>query len=88
VLERARRAVPVRELRSPNEKGPVRGPCAAVLLHQQLQQLRYCHYNEPPTRGRISFCTYFTPMTLLDPKTLPFDGKRMIYGGFKTFVEL
>ena len=22
-----------------------------------------------------------------DPKDLPFDGKRMIYGGFKTFVQ-
>jgi uncharacterized protein YbaA (DUF1428 family) len=25
---------------------------------------------------------------MMDPKTLPFDGKRMIYGGFRTFVEL
>ena len=24
----------------------------------------------------------------MDPKALPFDGKRMIYGGFKTFVEM
>lgn len=23
----------------------------------------------------------------MDPKAMPFDGKRMIYGGFKTFVE-
>ena len=23
----------------------------------------------------------------MDPKTLPFDGKRMIYGGFKEFVR-
>ena len=25
---------------------------------------------------------------MMDPKTLPFDGKRMIYGGFRTIVEL
>ena len=25
---------------------------------------------------------------MMDPKTLPFDGKRMIYGGFKPFLEL
>jgi len=25
---------------------------------------------------------------MMDPKAMPFDGKRMIYGGFKTFVEL
>ncbi|WPG36838.1 DUF1428 domain-containing protein [Variovorax sp. EBFNA2] len=24
----------------------------------------------------------------MDPKTLPFDGKRMIFGGFKSIVEL
>jgi uncharacterized protein YbaA (DUF1428 family) len=24
---------------------------------------------------------------MMDPKSMPFDGKRMIYGGFKTFVE-
>ena len=27
-------------------------------------------------------------MTNQDPKSMPFDGKRMIYGGFQTFVEL
>ena len=25
---------------------------------------------------------------MMDPKNTPFDGKRMIYGGFKTIVEL
>ncbi len=25
---------------------------------------------------------------MMDPKTLPFDGKRMIYGGFKPFISL
>ena len=25
---------------------------------------------------------------MMDPKNMPFDGKRMIFGGFKTFVEL
>ena len=24
---------------------------------------------------------------MMDPKAMPFDGKRMIYGGFKPFVE-
>jgi uncharacterized protein YbaA (DUF1428 family) len=26
-------------------------------------------------------------ITSMDPKTMPFDGKRMIYGGFKVLVE-
>jgi uncharacterized protein YbaA (DUF1428 family) len=25
---------------------------------------------------------------MMGPKSLPFDAKRMIYGGFKVFVEL
>ncbi|MGH8579930.1 MAG: DUF1428 domain-containing protein [Gammaproteobacteria bacterium] len=25
---------------------------------------------------------------MMDPKTMPFDGKRMFWGGFKTMVEL
>ena len=24
---------------------------------------------------------------MMDPKAMPFDGKRMIFGGFKTFIE-
>ena len=27
-------------------------------------------------------------MLAIDPKTMPFDGKRMFWGGFKTLVEL
>jgi len=26
--------------------------------------------------------------SMMDPETLPFDGKRMIYGGFETIVEM
>ena len=26
--------------------------------------------------------------TMMDPKAMPFDAKRMIYGGFKTLVDL
>lgn len=25
---------------------------------------------------------------MMDPKAMPFDGKRMVYGGFKTLVDL
>ena len=25
---------------------------------------------------------------MMDPRAMPFDGKRLIYGGFKTFIEL
>jgi uncharacterized protein YbaA (DUF1428 family) len=26
--------------------------------------------------------------SMMDPKSMPFDGKRMIYGGFKVLVDL
>ena len=26
--------------------------------------------------------------SMMDPKSLPFDGKRMIYGGFKVLIEI
>ncbi len=26
--------------------------------------------------------------SMMDPKSMPFDGKRMIYGGFKTMVDV
>jgi len=26
--------------------------------------------------------------SMMNPKTMPFDGKRMIFGGFKTFISL
>lgn len=28
------------------------------------------------------------PRMAMDPKTFPFDGRRMIFGGFKTIVEM
>jgi hypothetical protein len=43
-----------------NEKGPVRGPVLRLVTSD---------YSEPPIRGRISFCTYFTPTMPL--ATLP-----------------
>jgi uncharacterized protein YbaA (DUF1428 family) len=34
----------------------------------------------------IETCPQITNM--MDPKAMPFDGKRMIYGGFKVMVDL
>jgi uncharacterized protein YbaA (DUF1428 family) len=36
--------------------------------------------------GRSSEYPRMAPM--MDPKVLPFDGKRMFWGGFKTIIEI
>ena len=49
----------------------------------------YVVYKSRKDRDRIHALTMkdkrLAPMT--DPKKLPFDGKRMIFGGFKVFLE-
>ena len=47
-------------------------------------------YKSRTQRDRINKKVMADPRLadMMDPKTLPFDGKRMIFGGFKILVEL
>ena len=47
-------------------------------------------YKSRKDRDRINAKVMSDPRLakMMDPKSMPFDGKRMIFGGFKTFVEL
>jgi len=47
-------------------------------------------YKSRAQRDRINAKVMKDPRLadMMDPKSLPFDGKRMIYGGFKPFLEL
>jgi uncharacterized protein YbaA (DUF1428 family) len=47
-------------------------------------------YKSRKDRDRINAKVMSDPRLakMMDPKALPFDGKRMIFGGFKTLVEL
>ena len=46
-------------------------------------------YKSRRERDRINKKVMADPrITSMDPKTVPFDSKRMIYGGFKTLVVL
>jgi uncharacterized protein YbaA (DUF1428 family) len=47
-------------------------------------------YKSRKDRDRINAKVMSDPRlaNMMDPKALPFDGKRMIFGGFKTLVEL
>ena len=47
-------------------------------------------YKSRAQRDRINAKVMKDPRLapMMDPKTMPFDGKRMFWGGFKTIVEL
>ena len=47
-------------------------------------------YKSRADRDRINKKVMSDPRLakMMDPKEMPFDGKRMIYGGFETLVEL
>jgi uncharacterized protein YbaA (DUF1428 family) len=51
----------------------------------------YIVYKSRKDRDRILAAVMKDPRlakTMMDPKKMPFDAKRMIYGGFKTVVDL
>ena len=49
----------------------------------------YIVYKSREQRDRVNAKAMKDPRLsdMMDPKTLPFDGKRMFWGGFKTFVS-
>jgi uncharacterized protein YbaA (DUF1428 family) len=50
----------------------------------------YIVYKSRAHRDRVNAKVMKDPRlaNMMDPKALPFDGKRMFWGGFKTFVEV
>lgn len=44
-------------------------------------------YESREARDRINAAVMKDPRINCDPETMPFDGKRMIFGGFKPLVE-
>jgi uncharacterized protein YbaA (DUF1428 family) len=48
----------------------------------------YIVYKSRAQRDRIMAKVMADPRIEMDPQTMPFDGKRMIWGGFKTLVAL
>jgi uncharacterized protein YbaA (DUF1428 family) len=47
-------------------------------------------YKTKADRDRVNKKVMADPRVkdMMDPKTMPFDGKRMIFGGFKVFVDV
>ena len=65
-------------------------PQAVKLKTGEVVVFSWIEYKSRADRDRINAKVMKDPRLgkMMDPKTMPFDGKRMIYGGFKTLVAL
>jgi uncharacterized protein YbaA (DUF1428 family) len=65
-------------------------PQSVKLKPGELVVFSYIVYKSRSQRDRINAKVMKDPRLkhMMDPKALPFDGKRMFWGGFKSLVEL
>ncbi|HBN53436.1 MAG TPA: DUF1428 domain-containing protein [Stenotrophomonas sp.] len=64
-------------------------PQAVKLKPDEVVIFAYILYRSRAHRDRVNAKAMADPrLAGMDAKTMPFDGKRMFWGGFKAFVEL
>jgi uncharacterized protein YbaA (DUF1428 family) len=63
-------------------------PQSVKLKPNETVIFAYIIYSSRAQRDRVNAKVMSDPRMNYDPKTLPFDGKRMFWGGFKTLVEI
>jgi len=65
-------------------------PQSVKLKPDELVAFSWIIYKSRADRNRINKLIMADPRLkgMMDPKSVPFDSKRMIYGGFKSIVEL
>lgn len=65
-------------------------PQSVKLKPDETVVFSYIVYKSRAQRDRIMAKVMKDPRlaAMMDPKAMPFDGKRMFYGGFKTLVKL
>jgi len=65
-------------------------PQSVKLKPDEVAVFSWIVYKSRAHRDRINKKVMNDPRlaNMMDPKAIPFDSKRMIYGGFKTMVEL
>ena len=65
-------------------------PQSVKLKPDEIVVFSWIVYKSRKDRDRIMALVMKDPRlaSMMDPKAMPFDGKRMIFGGFKTLVEL
>ncbi len=62
-------------------------PRAVQATEDELVIFSWITYESREARDAINAKVMADPRLKCDPKAMPFDGKRMIYGGFKSIVE-
>lgn len=63
-------------------------PRSVKLKDDEVVVFAYIIYKSRAQRDKVNKQVMADPrLAGMDPKTLPFDGKRMIWGGFKSLVE-
>ncbi|MEQ1438776.1 DUF1428 domain-containing protein [Fontimonas sp. SYSU GA230001] len=63
-------------------------PQAVKLKPGEVVMFSWIVYKSRRDRDRINAKVMADPRLKMDPATMPFDGKRMFWGGFKPIVEL
>jgi uncharacterized protein YbaA (DUF1428 family) len=64
-------------------------PRSVKLQGDEVVVFSYITYKSRRDRDRINKAVMADPrLASMDPKTMPFDAKRMFWGGFKTLVRL
>ena len=65
-------------------------PQAVKLKKGEVVVFSWIVYKSRAQRDRINKLVMADPRlaSMMDPKALPFDGKRMFFGGFKSIVQL
>jgi uncharacterized protein YbaA (DUF1428 family) len=63
-------------------------PRAVQLKEDEVVVFSWITYESRERRDEINAKVMADPRLKHDPQNMPFDGKRMIYGGFRSIVEM
>jgi uncharacterized protein YbaA (DUF1428 family) len=63
-------------------------PQSVKLKPNEVVWFSWIVYKSRKHRDRVNAKVMADPRTQMDPSKMPFDGKRMIYGGFEISVDL
>jgi uncharacterized protein YbaA (DUF1428 family) len=63
-------------------------PRAVQQVEGETVAFSWIEYESREHRDSVNAKVMADPRMNMDPATLPFDGERMIYGGFKPFMKL
>jgi uncharacterized protein YbaA (DUF1428 family) len=63
-------------------------PQSVKLRPDEVVVFSWIVYKSRAQRDRVNKLVMADPRLKMDPKTLPFDGRRMFWGGFKVLVQV